>query len=126
MAHNMLTVTPSSGSGEILINETSIVFGVDSGTGSLLRVITGKNVEKNIIVDEDIAAIATLCRYAIILSQEGSGDNLLIMPARILTVEQSGVNSIVKVLGVQEKKFLVSDDYDDIATAVNDLINPDL
>jgi hypothetical protein len=125
MAHNMLTVTPSNGSGEILINETSVVFGVDSGTGTLLRVITGKNVEKNILVDEDITTVAGLCRFAIVLALVGSGDNLLLMPARILTVEQSGANSVVKVLGIQEKKFLVSDDYDDIATAVNDLVLPD-
>ena len=121
----MITVTPSNGSGEILINETSIVFGVDSGTGTLLRVITGKNVEKNILVDEDLVTVAGLCRFAITLALVGSGDNLLLMPARILTVEQSGANSVVKVLGIQEKKFLVSDDYDDIATAVNDLVLPD-
>lgn len=125
MAHKLFTVTPSSGADAFAISEKTIVFGIESGTGTILRLITGQNVEKNVLVDEDPAAIAALMRYPLELTLS-TGEALILAADRVLTVETYGADSIVKVLGLKEKKFVVDETPTAIKTLVNDLVNPDL
>lgn len=128
MAHNLITVTPSDGSGAITLNEYSIVYAVEASSGGdmILRVITGQNVEKNIQITEDATALATLMRFPLSLELVSNGLLIVLNTQRILTVETYGADSIVKVLGLKEKKFIVDETPTAIKTLVNDLVNPDL